>query len=124
MEESKNTFEYTYSAVEQEEIRRIRDKYAPPAPETAVERLRRLDESVTRPGKIAALSLGTVGILLLGVGMCCVMVWTAYFALGVAIGLVGMLAMALAYPMFNRITQKRRAKLAPEILRLTEELMK
>ena len=30
MEEKKKTFNYTYSATQQEEIKRIREKYAPP----------------------------------------------------------------------------------------------
>jgi len=29
---------------------------------------------------------------------------------------------AAAYPIYNHITQKRRKKLAPEIMRLTDEL--
>ena len=32
--------------------------------------------------------------------------------------------MASAYPVFTRITKIRRDKLAPEILKLTDELMK
>ena len=46
---NKETFSYTYSANEQEEIRRIREKYQPGEADK-MEQLRRLDESTTRKG--------------------------------------------------------------------------
>lgn len=55
MEEKKETFTYTYSAVQQEEIKRIRAKYVPSAQtEDKMERLRRLDREATKPGRIAS----------------------------------------------------------------------
>lgn len=61
MEEKNKTFTYTYSAAQQEEVKRIREKYAPPTQEEdKMERLRRLDASVTRPGMIAALVIGII----------------------------------------------------------------
>ena len=48
MEEKKETFTYTYSASRQEEVRRIREKYAPATKEEdKLERLRRLDRAAT-----------------------------------------------------------------------------
>ena len=44
--------------------------------------------------------------------------------LGVAIGVVGILLVALAYPIYNRVLRKERKRIAPEILRLTDALMK
>ncbi len=35
-----------------------------------------------------------------------------------------MILIALAYPVYNRVLKKERARIAPEILRLTEELLK
>ena len=59
MEEKKETFTYTYSAKEQEEIKKIRDKYAPPRKEeTPMEQLRRLDESATRGATVVSLIVG------------------------------------------------------------------
>lgn len=43
---------------------------------------------------------------------------------GILIGLLGIAGIAGAYPVYRMITRKRRKKLAPEILRLTNELMK
>lgn len=48
MEENKEVFSYTYSASQQAEIKGIREKYMPPTEEDKMERLRRLDRSVTK----------------------------------------------------------------------------
>ena len=120
--ENKNTFTYTYSAKQQEEVQRIRKKYLPPE-EDKMEQLRRLDRSSTRKGTIVSIIVGAAGCLLLGVGMCCTMVWMeSLFIPGVVIGVVGIAVVAAAYPLFNAITKKERERLAPQILKLTEEL--
>ena len=126
MEEKNGTFTYTYSAKEQAEIRRIRDKYAPPTrEETAMERLRRLDASATRAATAVSLLVGIAGTLLLGVGMCCALVpgWEAYLLPGIGAGITGIIGVLAAYPVYARMVRRKRAKLAPEILRLTDELM-
>ena len=122
--ENKNTFTYTYSAKQQEEVQRIRKKYLPPE-EDKMEQLRRLDRSSTRKGTSVSIIVGAAGCLLLGVGMCCTMVWMeSLFIPGVVIGVVGIAVVAAAYPLFNAITKKERERLAPQILKLTEELSK
>jgi hypothetical protein len=115
-------FNYTYSAKEQEEIEKIRQKYMPKE-ENKMEQLRRLDESATRPGTIAALAIGIISALLFGIGMCCTMVWAEkYFVLGIIVGLIGIAGAITAFPVYSYITEKKRKKIAPEIMRLTEEL--
>lgn len=124
MDNGNNTFHYTYSAKQQEEVQRIRKKYLPPE-EDKMEQLRRLDRSSTRKGTIVSIIVGAAGCLLLGVGMCCTMVWMeSLFIPGVVIGVVGIAVVAAAYPLFNAITKKERERLAPQILKLTEELSK
>lgn len=44
--------------------------------------------------------------------------------IGIMIGIIGMILVALAYPLYNRVLRKNREKIAPEILRLTDELLK
>jgi hypothetical protein len=44
--------------------------------------------------------------------------------LGIAVGLVGMVLIALAYPLYNRVLKKQRQRIAPQILRLSDELLK
>lgn len=125
MDEKPETFTYTYSAAQQEELKRIREKYAPSSQqEDKMERLRQLDKSAARPGLTAALSVGIAGTLLLGLGMSCTMVWSGtLFVPGILIGLLGLAGISAAYPLYVRLTKKRREKLAPEILRLTDELL-
>ena len=118
MEES---FEYTYSAPEQEEIKRIRSKYLPKEAESKMDRIRRLDREAERPGIIASLVLGVVGTLIFGTGMCCCLVWEL-FALGIAVGILGGILLGAAYPVYAKITKRQREKIAPEILALTEEV--
>lgn len=127
MEEEKETFTYTYSAKEQEEIKNIRNKYAAPTEEeTSMERLRRLDASATKGATIVSLIVGIISTLLFGIGMCCTMVpgWEQYFIPGIGVGVVGIAGVIAAYPIYTHMVKRKRTKLAPEILRLSEELMK
>lgn len=124
-----NDFHYTYSARQQEEIKRIRSKYLPETEtEDKMARLRRLDRGVTQKGTIASLIVGILGALILGTGMCLAMEVLAeglfFMILGIIIGLVGMAFMAVAYPLYLYITERERRRIAPEIMRLTDELMK
>lgn len=124
VETKEETFEYTYSAKRQEEIERIRKKYVP-AEEDKMELLRKLDRSTTRLGTMYAIILGVIGALLLGIGMCCTMLWAeTLFVPGIGIGLFGILLTVLAYPVYLSTTKKQREKIAPQILALTEELRK
>ena len=122
MEKENETFNYTYSAKQQDEVKRIRQKYIPQE-ENKIEQLRRLDKKAENPGSIASIAMGTIGTLLLGIGMCCTMVWTHLFIPGIVIGVIGIAAIALAYPVFKSTTKKKREELAPQILKLSEELM-
>ena len=120
----KESFVYSYSAARQEEVQRIRSRYMP-AEEDKMETLRRLDASVTKKGTAVSLVLGLVSALVLGSGMSCCMVWGGeLFVVGIVFGLVGIVGIALAYPVYKRITEKERERIAPEIIRLTDELMK
>ena len=122
MEKVNETFTYTYSAKQQEEIEKIRRKYLSPE-ENKMEQLRRLDRSGTKKGTRVSIAVGVVSALLMGVGMCCSMVWMGvWFIPGIVIGLIGIAGVAAAYPLYNRITRKERERLAPQILKLTEEL--
>lgn len=118
------SFRYTYSAKEQEEIKKIREKYIPKE-ENKMEQLRRLDQEVTRKGTLYSIVIGVIGSLLLGLGMSCTLVWQGiWFIPGIIIGVIGMAIVAAAYPVYNIVTKREREKIAPEIIRLTEELIK
>ena len=132
--QEKSGFTYTYSAKEQAELKRIREKYtAPTETEDKMARLRRLDASVTNTAQTVALVFGVIGILILGLGMSLIMtdlgeILGSYkdmaMVLGIIVGVIGGVLASLAYPIYNAIVKAKRKKLAPEIIRLTDELMK
>ena len=133
--EKKGGFSYTYSAGEQAEIRKIREKYAPREVSEGdkLERLRRLDASASQKAQLWALVLGVLGALVMGLGMSLVMSDLGaklglgadlILLLGIGIGVLGCVAVALAYPLYRLILRRERARIAPEVLRLTDELMK
>ena len=115
-------FEYSYSAETQSEIDAIRKKYLPPDErEEKLARLRKLDAGVTVPGFVAAMALGIAGALTFGVGMCCFLVWNLWLP-GALTCVLGVIWMLLAPILYRRLVEKRKQEVAPEILRLTEEL--
>ena len=127
-----HSFEYTYSAQQQKEVAAIRKKYLP-REENKMEQLRRLHAIPTQKAQAASLAVGIIGALILGTGMSFIMtdlgtVLGAYsdfsLLLGIVVGLIGMVPVALAYPIYNRVLRKQREKIAPEILRLSDELLK
>jgi len=123
MEQNNNSFQYTYSAAQQAEVEKIRKKYMPHH-EDKMEQLRRLDQSTVRKGTILSLIVGILGSLIFGAGLCCVLVWAdSLFVPGIVVGLSGIAVLCCAYPLYLRVTEQERQKIAPEILRLTEELM-
>ena len=119
-------FQFSYSAAERAEVERIRKKYQP-RDDNKLEQIKRLDSAVTQKSTMYSIIIGVVGALLLGIGMCCTLVWgalTFVFALGIVIGIIGIGVLALAYPVYIYIEKKERERIAPEILRLTDELLK
>ena len=127
-------FSYTYSAKEQAELKRIREKYTSPIEEeNKMMRLRRLDASVTKSARIVAITMGIIGALILGFGMSLIMTDLSVIlgqyenmaiVIGIVIGVVGCVIVSLAYPIYNVIVKARRKRLAPEIIRLADELIK
>ena len=127
-------FSYTYSAKERAELMRIREKYTVPTEtEDKMSRLRRLDASVTKTAQTTALIFGVLGTLILGFGMSLIMTELGKILnlseditmlFGIIVGIVGGIFASLAYPIYHAIVKAKRKKLAPEIIRLTDELIK
>ena len=129
--EKQETFQYTYSAKEQEELRKIRSKYLP-REESKLEQLQRLDAQVTRKAVMCCIIVGVTGSLIMGLGMSLVMsdlgeilgIGNMAIGVGLLIGVAGMILMGGAYPIYCKVLKKEREKKASEILRLTDELMR
>lgn len=124
-----HSFEFTYSAERQREIEDIRKKYLP-KDENKMDQLRKLHNSATIKAKTASIAIGTIGVLILGTGMSLIMTELGVllgafsFVIGILVGLAGLIMVALAYPVYNSVLKKERRRIAPEILRLTDELLK
>lgn len=92
--------------------------------------LRKLHGIPTQKAQAASLAVGIIGALIMGTGMSLAMtdigavLGSLAMVIGILVGIVGMVLVALAYPLYNRVLKKQREKIAPEILRLTDEMMK
>lgn len=95
-----------------------------------MEKLRKLHSIPTQKAQSASIAVGVIGALIFGTGMSLCMtelgaaLGSLALVLGTMIGLVGIILVALAYPLYNRTLKKERERIAPEILRLTDELLK
>ncbi len=125
-------FKYTYSAKEQDEIKKIRQKYQHQEEDSMI-KLRKLDAKASERATFISLVLGIIGALVLGSGMSIIMTdfgavlgvnGMAGMIVGVILGLVGIILVVLAYPVYSKVLKKEREKVTPEILRLTEELLR
>lgn len=126
--ENKEGFSFTYSAAQQQEVENIRKKYLP-REEDKMEQLRKLHAIPAQKAQAASIAVGIIGALIMGTGMSLCMTelsgflgGTAMF-IGIPVGIVGMVLVALAYPLYNSVLKKERKKIAPEILRLSDELL-
>jgi uncharacterized membrane protein YccF (DUF307 family) len=74
--------------------------------------------------------IGILGSLILGTGMSLAMTEIGAalgqmgMVIGILVGIIGLVMVALAYPVYDRILKKERARIAPQILQLTEQLLK
>ena len=122
-----NKFEYTYTALserERQEIISIKNNYAPTTKksETKLERLRRLDNKVNGTATITALVLSIPGTLIFGTGLTMVLEWNLILW-GIIVSVVGVIPIALAYPLYKYVLNKGKKKHGAEILKLSEELL-
>lgn len=126
---NEETFKMTYSAKQQEEIEKIRNKYIPQEPDK-MEQLRMLDASVEKKATMKSIAIGLIGALDLGIGMSMVMTdfgkifGSAALFVGIVIGVIGLAVLGCAYPCYQYNLKKEREKIAPQIIQLTDELTK
>ena len=106
----------------------IRKAYLP-REEDKMDRLRKLHAIPTQKAQAAALAVGVIGALILGTGMslCMTDIGAALgnfaWILGILLGLAGIVMVAAAYPLFNRVLKRERMRIAPEVMKLTDELL-
>ena len=127
--ENNEGFRFTYSAQQQKEVEAIRKKYLPQEADK-MEQLRKLHAVPTQKAQVVSFVVGIIGALIMGTGMSLAMteigaaLGSFAVVVGIVVGIVGMVLVALAYPVYNRVLNRQRKKIAPEILRLSDELLR
>ena len=119
---NENTFQYTYSAPQNQEVLRIREKYLPKE-ETKLDELRRLDAAVHNAGTAKALAIGVCNALMFGLGMSLALqVIGNSTGVGILLGILGVFGMGFAYPVYKKEFGKAKEEYKPRILEITAEL--
>ena len=111
-------------------VEKIRSQYTEQA-HTELHELKALDAKVKKPAYAFGYTYGSIGAVIMGAGMSLVMTdigkvigLTSALVPGIVVGLAGLVLVALAYPVYNRTQKKERERIAPQILKLTDELLK
>ena len=104
-------------------VNKIKDSYSP-KPFTKFDELKSLDKKVKKPAKVFAYIFGVIGSLVLGTGMCFAMkVLGDIMAVGIVVGIVGILMVSINYPIYKKILKKRKKKYSRRIIELSEEIV-
>lgn len=74
-----------------------------------------MEAEKTRKASLRALTLGIVSALVLGVGMCCTMVWTNLMIPGIIIGVAGIAGCIGAWLLYRSTVAKESERIAPRI---------
>lgn len=104
----------------------LANEYAP-KDTSKVMALKKLDARAKLPAVIFTYTFGTIAALVTGVGMCLSMQVigdgsTTMMALGIAVGILGLLGMGVNYPLFKKFLAKGKQKYAFEIMQLAKEI--
>ena len=111
-------------------VQKIRTQYTEKQ-HTELDALKELDAKVKRPANVFAYTYGSVSAIVMGAGMSLVMTdigatvgLASAMVPGIAVGVVG-LGMALStYPIYKGILNSRKKKHAPQIMALSEKLLR
>ena len=111
-------------------VQKIRTQYTEKE-NTRLEELKALDRKVKKPANVFAYVFGTVSAIVMGCGMSLVMTdigtqlgMTETMMPGIAIGVTGLVLALFTYPIYKRILASRKKQYAPQIIALSDKLMK
>lgn len=111
-------------------VQKIRTQYTEKE-HTGLDELKELDAKVKRPANVFAYIFGSIGAIIMGAGMSLVMTdigtilgLTETLIPGIAIGAVGLVLVLTTYPICKKLLASRKKKYAPQILELSERVMK
>ncbi len=104
----------------------LANEYAPKDTSKVIA-LHKLDAKAKLPATIFTYTFGIIAALVTGMGMCLSMNvigngTTVMFALGVIIGIIGLLGMGVNYPIYKKLLENGKQKYAFEIMELAKEI--
>lgn len=104
----------------------LANEYAPKDASKVVA-LRKLDSKAKMPATIAVYTIGIVAALVMGMGMCLSMKVigdgsTGMFVIGVVLGILGIAAAGINYPLYKKLIARGKEKYAYEIMELAREI--
>ena len=105
---------------------RIASEYAPKQASKVVA-LKKLDNKAKIGANIFGFTFGIIMALVLGVGMCLSMKVigdgsTLWFALGIVIGVIGIIGVSVNYPIYKKILEKGKKKYGNDIIELAKQI--
>lgn len=110
-------------------IKEILDRYEEKQ-ETYEDVLRKLDKKVSQQAKTFAYVFGSVFSLVLGSGMSLIMTDIGEFVgaentfcVGIILGLIGIIGVSAAYPLYKKVLNLRRKRYAGEIIELGNKII-
>ena len=103
----------------------IASEYAPKDTSKVVA-LKKLDRKAKMPATIFTYTFGICSALIMGLGMClCMGVignGTVMTVMGIVIGVIGLIAMSVNYPVYRKMLEKGKSQYAYEITQLAKEI--
>ena len=103
------------------EVNQIRSKYLP-QDQNKLEQLKKLDKQVTVPGKKAIFIMVLISLVLLAGGISLIVFFNFILA-GTICCVLSLSCAFLIKPVYNFVTEKERTRLAPQIMRLSDEIL-
>ena len=103
----------------------IAKEYAP-KDSSKIKALRNLDKKAKLPATIFTYTWGIISALVFGTGMCLGMQvigsGIAGMAIGIIVGIIGMIGCGVNYPIYNKMLENGKKKYAYEIVELAREI--
>lgn len=104
----------------------LANEYAPKDASKVVA-LRKLDAKAKMSATIAVYAIGIVAALVMGTGMCLSMKVigdgsTGMFVIGAVLGILGIAAAGINYPLYKKLIARGKEKYAYEIMELAREI--
>lgn len=89
---------------------------------TKIDQLEALDSKVKTPALAVASIVGILGALVMGAGMSNIMVYEN-MTLGLALGVPGLIAVCMVWPLYKEILNRRKKKYASQIMELSGAIL-